>query len=160
MEEVGLKRPFRDTEEESVVELARLKALRRRKRKLPQIQRSLSIILASMQGQEVVVELKDDSEVRGIIESVLPSMDVCLINATHTLASGSTSQHESIEVKGGKIRYVHMSPKVRVASVVSSYVGKLAFINRAAPKISDDKRRPAIKEDFVFEMPGGARGES
>lgn len=108
----------------------------------------------------MVVELKDDSEVRGVIESVTPKMDVCLMNATHMLPSGSSSQHESMEVKGGSVRYVHMSPKVRVHSAVSSYMNKLAYINtRGSTKINDDKKKSGdAREDQVIEMPSSIYG--
>ncbi|RYH16177.1 hypothetical protein EON65_30520 [archaeon] len=51
MAEAIKKRPFNDTANEVDGGEARKSALRKRKRRLPPIQRSLSIILASLQGK-------------------------------------------------------------------------------------------------------------
>lgn len=52
MEEVGQKRSLHETEKEVDEDRTKIKALRLRKRKLPPIQRSLAIILASLQGKD------------------------------------------------------------------------------------------------------------
>lgn len=101
-----------------------------------------------------MVELKDDSEVRGFIETATPNMDVCLINATHTSSAGQIIVQGSVDVKGGMVRYVHLPPKVRVHSAVAQHMGKLDFINsRGRNRIVDSKKKSNdYKEDRTIEM--------
>lgn len=50
------------------------------RKRVPLIQKSLSVVLASLQGEEVKIELKDDSEIFGTIETVGHGMDMKLLH--------------------------------------------------------------------------------
>ncbi|KAJ1434293.1 hypothetical protein B484DRAFT_359665 [Ochromonadaceae sp. CCMP2298] len=109
--------------------------------KVPPIRKSLSIILASMQGMEVVVELKTDTEVTGFIDEVDPAMNLTLLNAKHVSADGTTQLSEASNIKGSSIRYVHIPPYVKVSSVVSDHIKKIDRIkNHARPHLIKDKK--------------------
>jgi small nuclear ribonucleoprotein (snRNP)-like protein len=51
---------------------------RRAKRKTPVVQRSLAIVLASLLGVQIVIELRNDSEITGTVEETDASMNVVL----------------------------------------------------------------------------------
>lgn len=53
---------------------------RRAKRKIPVIQRSLAIVLASLLGVQIVIELRNDSEITGTVDETDASMNVTLNN--------------------------------------------------------------------------------
>lgn len=53
---------------------------RRAKRRIPVIQRSLAIVLASLLGVQIIIELKNDSEVTGTVDETDASMNVTLID--------------------------------------------------------------------------------
>ena len=49
-----------------------------RKKRIPVIQKSLAIVLASLLGEQVVIELKNDTEVTGTIEETDTNMNLTL----------------------------------------------------------------------------------
>jgi LSM domain len=53
---------------------------RRAKRKIPVVQRSLAIVLASLLGVQIVIELRNDSEITGTVDETDASMNVTLNN--------------------------------------------------------------------------------
>ena len=59
-------------------------------KRVPLIQKSLSIVLASLQGEEVKIELKDDSEMYGTIETVGHGMDMKLRNVGQKRSSNES----------------------------------------------------------------------
>ena len=66
---------------------------RRPKRNIPVIQRSLAIVLASLLGVQIVIELRNDSEITGTVEESDASMNVTLNNVRkvcHLFISVST----------------------------------------------------------------------
>ena len=61
---------------------------KRKKKRVPLIYKSLSVLLYSLQGEHVVVEQKNDSEVTGVIASAGHGMDLTLADAILTSKSG------------------------------------------------------------------------
>jgi len=74
-------------------------------KRVPLIQKSLSIVLASLQGEEVKIELKDDSEMYGTIETVGHGMDMKLRNVGQKRSSNesllSSANTNSFSKRGG-----------------------------------------------------------
>lgn len=106
-------------------------------------------------GSQVVIELKSDIEVTGIIEDVDPAMNVILAEAKQVSPNGETTYCESISVKGTTIRYVHIPPKIRMRAHVSDYLKKVDRIKvqsrphaiKDRPKLSAE---PSDKSDIVL----------
>lgn len=154
-------------------------ARKRRTPRIPAIRKSLAFLLLSLQGKNsiqtgavsfhtltahlsayisgnsVVIELKNDTEVSGIVEDVDAAMNVALSGAKHSLRDGSIVKMDSTTVKGPSIRYVHIPSKIRMRAQVSDYVKKLDRI-RGQNKPSVIKDRPKLtaepenKEDIVL----------
>ena len=73
-------------------------------KRVPLIQKSLSVVLASLQGEEVRIELKDDSELHATIDSVGHGMDMRLRNVVgQKRGSTEPSSSNSFIVKGENI---------------------------------------------------------
>lgn len=70
---------------------------KRAKTRIPPINKSLSILLTSLQGVKVTVELKSDIEVTGVIEDVDKDMNILLRNVTQ---SRLTRLKLKVKVKG------------------------------------------------------------
>lgn len=75
-------------------------------------------------GQEVVVELKNDTELAGVVDTADKSMNLSLLNCTQTLPDGKVAHFESMSIDGKAIRYVHFPAKLRLGSLVGEYVRK------------------------------------
>lgn len=100
-----------------------------------------------------MIELKNDTEIMGIVEDVEPSMNVVLSSATHTLNDGSQVEAESITVKGPSIRYVHIPPSVRMKAQVADYVKKVDRIRtHSQPHTIKDrsKQDSSEKKDIIL----------
>lgn len=127
-----------------------------KKRRIPKIRQSLAFLLESLQGTEVVVELKNDAEVRGTIEKSDFGMNVVLFNVSQIFPDGRIQQFEQMQVVGSKIRYVHIPKHINITSTISNHIEKLDRISRRAQphKIIDRKRSlPTAGEEISLETP-------
>ena len=98
-------------------------------------------------GTNVVIELKNDAEVTGILEDTDPEMNVTMSNATQVLSDGSSVTQESITVKGHSIRYVHIPPNIRMRSHLSDYIRKIDRIRSSnQPRSIKDKPKPVLPD--------------
>lgn len=108
---------------------------------------------------EVVVELKNDSEVRGLVEFCDPSMNLTLYQVEQTLATGEIHRYDRMHVQGPKIRYVHIAKHIKTSSLISSHMERLdRTIKRSQPhKIVDRPNKrlacDSIKQDITLETP-------
>lgn len=103
------------------------------------------LVRSLLADQEVVFELKDDSEVRGTIEASDPYMNTTLTNAKVMLPDGSASEHDSYSLQGTSIRYVHLPPKIPARSAVTTYVKRLESVRkRNAPGKIVDRKKPRL----------------
>lgn len=122
--------------------------------------RSLAFILIALQGTEVVIELKDDTEVRGVIEESDRYMNVVLHNVTQTSTDGTVANMQQLYLNGMKIRYVHIPPKLNLASQIAQHSKILHKLNHAKRPVNivDRKKRPLDQisnaggsRDIIFE---------
>eukprot|EP01032_Pedospumella_encystans_P024922 gene24922-28172_t len=72
---------------------------KRARPKLAPMRRSLAILLVSMQGTNVVIELKSDIEVSGVIEDTDPGMKVTLSDVKETKPDGTVSCSEMMTIE-------------------------------------------------------------
>jgi small nuclear ribonucleoprotein (snRNP)-like protein len=59
---------------------------KRTRRRVPLIQRSLAVVLASLQGVQVVIELKNGNEITGTVDETDSNMNVTLQNVRQVSA--------------------------------------------------------------------------
>lgn len=121
---------------------------KRSRPKLPPMRRTLAILLVSMQGistkerfcpccrdkfiffgdsllgMVVVIELKSDIEVSGVMEDTDPGMKVTLSDVKETRPDGSISYSEMMTIEGSAIRYVHIPRSVNTRNLLADYVRK------------------------------------
>ena len=93
-----------------------------RKKKVPQIQKSLAILLQSLYGIAVVVEMKNDMEVSGILLESDAAMNVTLQDARQISASGISLDMEFVFLNGSSIRYVHIPKEINIVKHMNDYV--------------------------------------
>lgn len=77
----------------------------------------------------VAIELKDDSEVCGMLEEVDNSLNLTLHNARLTDSDGNIIESDIVYISGAKIRFVHIPPDVKPSSIVSAYIKKVDKIH-------------------------------
>ena len=103
--------------------------------------------MLNMVGSEVIIELKNDTEISGLVEDVDPAMSVVLTSATQTLLDGSKIEMESITIKGTSIRYIHIPPKVKMRPQVSDFLKRVDRIKTQSKPHAIKDRPKANKPD-------------
>jgi small nuclear ribonucleoprotein (snRNP)-like protein len=96
-------------------------------RREPSIQRCLGILLVSLQGEEVTIELKNDIELIGIIEEADENMNVTLHDVKQIFPNGSIRNLEITFVNGTNIRYVHIPSRIHAVKHLGSYVSSISI---------------------------------
>jgi small nuclear ribonucleoprotein (snRNP)-like protein len=80
----------------------------------------------------VVVELKDDSEIYGIVAEVDHSTTITMINCRHVFTNGKEILSDCIHVNGKSIRYVHLPVDVKVSANLESYASILDKLHKVS----------------------------
>ena len=89
----------------------------------------------------MVVELKNDVEVTGIISEADRAMNLILSDTKHVFPNGTVSHSESASISGMSIRYVHFPHHIKPRPHLNEYIKKIdrikghsnphAIVNRA-----------------------------
>lgn len=113
--------------------------MRKKKRKLlfgrKGMTSTLGIVLFSVRGKNVVLELKNDTEVHGILEEVDTFMNATVVDVKiKNVVTGTLRSFEELYVKGTSVRYVFMPKEVDLRSHVRKYTDSLATLARQKPK--------------------------
>jgi small nuclear ribonucleoprotein (snRNP)-like protein len=139
---------------------------RPKRKKGPLIQQSLSLAVQSLQGTffnvnvmiasdplfkgiEIVIELKNDDEIRGIVCACDEKMNVLLNQITVATHTGRQEKYDEMLVKGKSIRYVHFPPFLNIKSQIVSYLKKTDSQSRKnAPRKIVEKLTSREKRKF------------
>ena len=74
-------------------------------RKVRQTERTLTCFLQALEGMRVVVELRQDTVIRGMLESADEEMNLVMTDATSTPLQGEKQELQWAYIKGHHIRY-------------------------------------------------------
>lgn len=70
----------------------------------------------------MVIELKNDIEISGVIVDADPGMKVTLSDVKEVLPDGSSTTKDFMVVEGPAIRYVHLPRSINMRSLLAEYV--------------------------------------
>lgn len=85
--------------------------------------KSIGSVLSSLRGQEVIVELKNDRTVRGILDDGDWGMNLVMRNVSIENADDNKSTiMEQLMVSGRSIRYIHLPPSLDWRVTISQYL--------------------------------------
>lgn len=85
---------------------------RRRTKPLPRTHRTLAVLLESMRDYFMVFELKNETEVSGILYDVDANLNVNLVDAQLKDRNGRSQRLDTIYINGSTVRYVRLPDKV------------------------------------------------
>ena len=85
----------------------------RRNPHIPPMRKTLAITVASLQGIEVSIELKNDIVMTGTLEDSDSFMNCILSKVIVTRSNGEKERNEIARVAGCKIRYIHLPPPLK-----------------------------------------------
>lgn len=86
---------------------------RRRTKPLPRTHRTLAVLLESMRDYYMVFELKNETEVSGVLYDVDANLNVNLVDAQLRDRHGRSQRLETMYINGSTVRYVRLPDKVR-----------------------------------------------
>jgi small nuclear ribonucleoprotein (snRNP)-like protein len=122
--------------------------LKKKRKRAPVVQRSLAVVLCSMQGNQVVVECKNGYEISGIILEVSEAGLGMLLGAARVVdTTGGVTEHVEYYVNGSGIRYVHLPPAINAARHLNKYI----FEKESALELSN--RPPVIVDKEKLRSP-------
>ena len=92
--------------------------------------KTLAVFLQALVGSQCIVELDNDSVIRGGLETVDARMNLVLKNVTIKDVYGRIRESESIHVRSSVIRYVHLPPKADPSTTVKTHARRLQTARR------------------------------
>jgi small nuclear ribonucleoprotein (snRNP)-like protein len=121
---------------------------KKKRKRVPMIQRSLAIVLQSLIGNQIVVECKHGTEVSGIILEVSEAGLGMLLGAARVVnMAGEVNQHREYYLIGSAIRYVHLPPSINAAKHLNKFIfdkeATLDLSHRPHLLIDKEKLRPS-----------------
>lgn len=108
------------------------------RKRVPVLERTLAILVQSMRGNKVVVELKNDFEISGLLEETDQNMNLKMVDVRQTSATGSVRKMDMVMIQGKMIRYVHIPDEVDAIQNLHRHM-------RLLEKNSSQYRRHALK---------------
>ena len=76
----------------------------------------------SLQGTEIVVELKNGCELRGILEECDANINLTMIDVKHISLKGEVKEMDTLFVNGTTIMYAHLASDLNVRVHTGNYV--------------------------------------
>lgn len=92
------------------------------KKRVPKAWKTLGVLLLALEGYEVVLELKTDVTVLGVVDEADAGMSCTLTSAQLTHPDGRVETMDQIYVSGRSVRYVHIPDSVNIVHVLARYV--------------------------------------
>ncbi|XP_033100435.1 U7 snRNA-associated Sm-like protein LSm10 [Anneissia japonica] len=86
---------------------------------------SLTCLIQALEGKVTTIELRNESEVYGEIESVDGYMNVQMKHVEFTDQDGNCSFLENLHVRGRNIRYVHIPDDVNILGSIRKQLGAI-----------------------------------
>jgi len=97
-----------------------------KKPRLPRSERSLACVIQALEGMRLVVELRQDTIIRGVLESADEEMNLVMKGVTMTPLEGQKKELEWLYVKGHHVRFVHIPSKVDPTTIVENNKKRIA----------------------------------
>jgi len=85
------------------------------KRRAGPLESSLAGVVVAFEGVPVVVELRNESLVKGVLDSADAQMNLHMSKVTYTKFQGAKQHLDAMYVRGTNIRMIHFPPKVDCA---------------------------------------------
>lgn len=109
---------------------------------------TLSVLLNAMVGIEVVVELKNDAEIKGVIDGVDNAMNLVLkpVGSVTAISTDLLQDPDDITIPGNSIRYVHLPKQLNARDMMTKQEKKVKR-NTPNTQIIDRKDNKRFKRE-------------
>jgi small nuclear ribonucleoprotein (snRNP)-like protein len=125
----------------------------KRKKKIPRSHKSLAILISSLCGQSVVLELKNDSEVTGILEESDINMNITLREAKIISKSGVVIENDVTFISGSSILYIHLGTLFTYHFLTFNCIRiNLIALMALAPDLNVKKHLNEYVREYLFSL--------
>ncbi len=93
---------------------------------------TLAVFLTALQGSACIVELDNETVIRGTLESVDDGMNLMMNACVSKDVYGRTREAGSLHVRGGSVRYVHLAKGIDPAKAVRDHQKRVDIARREA----------------------------
>ncbi|DBA01210.1 TPA: hypothetical protein N0F65_002345 [Lagenidium giganteum] len=100
--------------------------------------RTLLLLLKSLMGLRVRIDLKNDTSVEGLVQEVVHDMDFTLLDAVETKPNGDRIHFDEVFVMGKMILYVHIPDRINLNQQLQNYI---KIIRKSATMYTRSKRK-------------------
>mmetsp|Transcript_13156 Transcript_13156/g.24743 ORF Transcript_13156/g.24743 Transcript_13156/m.24743 type:complete len:130 (-) Transcript_13156:1-390(-) len=90
--------------------------------------KTLTVVLQSLIGVRVVIELKNDTEVTGTLEDCDDDMNMNLMDTRCITCEGKVLEQSIMFVQGRSIRYVHIPDRIRITTHLRNHMNRLELV--------------------------------
>ena len=93
---------------------------------------TLSVFLSALQGNPCIVELDNETVIRGTLESVDDGLNLMMNACVSKDVYGRTRESGALHVRGGSVRFVHLARGVEPGKAVRDHQKRLDIAKREA----------------------------
>lgn len=121
---------------------------RRRERR-----QTLACFVQALQGQQVVVELRQDTIVRGTLLSADDQLNLQLNGASYQPLTGERHQAEYVCIRGRHVRFIHLPGNLDPATAIQQHRKRAAeavrqHSNQQAQAVQTARPRKGVQFEF------------
>jgi small nuclear ribonucleoprotein (snRNP)-like protein len=91
---------------------------------------TLAVFLAALQGSQCIVELDNETVIRGTLESVDAGMNLVMADVVMKDVYGRTRPSASLHVRSSSVRYVHLAKGIDPSKAVRDHAKRLDIARR------------------------------
>ena len=110
--------------------------------------RSLACFVQALEGLRVLVELRYDTLIRGVLDQVDEHTNLTLSDVTVTkMSDGEEHQLSFIHVRGRVVRYVHVPSSVRPHTAIEDHRKRILEARQLHARDAAQISKPLLKGD-------------
>ncbi len=110
--------------------------------------RSLVCFVQALEGLHVLVELRYDTLIRGLLDQVDEHMNLTISDVTvEKMSDGTKQEMPFMHVRGRVVRYVHVPSGVRPHTAIEDHRKRVADARQLHAREAAQSSRPLLKGD-------------
>lgn len=112
---------------------------------------TLTVFIQALEGSRIVVELRRDTIVRGMLVSADTELNLILRDASVKALDGSQRAMDELHVRGRTVRFIHLPGNLDPATAVAAHRRRVA----QALREQSTRQQPSLPKGQQLEVQGG-----
>ena len=121
---------------------------------------TLACFVQALQGQRVVVELRQDAIIRGQLSAADDQLNLQLVDASYQPLEGERRQAEYVYVRGRHVRFIHLPGNLDPAAVIELHHKRVATaVRQHTQQQAQAAQQPAGRLEKGVQLQFGRPGD-